>query len=59
MVGKAGLFGCCVTAAGRLIPHRVKTQRLKAWLEADIMLRVMKYSARESVKTGWWQEGGM
>lgn len=52
MTGKAGVFGCCVAASGRLIPHRAKSQRLKAEFEADIALRVMKYSAGESAKAG-------
>lgn len=53
-----GAFGCCVAASGRLILHRVKTQRLKAEYEADIVLRVMKYSAGESAEAGWWQARG-
>lgn len=56
--GEESLFGCCVAAAERLIPHRVKTQRLRAEFEADIVLRVMKYSAGEAAKTGWRQGGG-
>lgn len=43
-------------AAERLIPHRVK--RLRAEFEADIVLRVMKYSAGEAAKTGWRQGVG-
>lgn len=36
----------------------MKTQRLRAEFEADIVLRVMKYSAGEAAKTGW-RLGGM
>lgn len=36
----------------------MKTQRLRAEFEADIVLRVMKYSAGEAAKTGWRGGGG-
>lgn len=36
----------------------MKTQRLRAQFEADIVLRVMKYSAGEAAETGWRGQNG-